>query len=56
MEEQKRGNCAVEFVFFADAQYQSLSVYLFIYLFIYLFTLYKVGAILVLTNKNQPTN
>ena len=52
MEEQKRGNCAVEFAFFADAQYQSLSVYLFIYLF----TLYKVGAILVLTNKNQPTN
>ena len=27
-----------------------------IYLFIYLFTLFKFGTILVVTNKNQPTN
>ena len=25
-------------------------------IFIYLFTLFKVGTILVLTNKNQPIN
>ena len=25
-------------------------------IFIYLFTLFKVGPILVLTNKNQPAN
>ena len=32
-----------------DAQYQPPQD-------IYLFTLFKVGTILVLTNKNQPTN
>ena len=33
-----------------------LIIYLFIYLFIYLLTLPKVGTMLLLTNKNQPTN
>ena len=31
-------------------------VILFLYLFMYLFTLFKVGTILVVTNRNQPTS
>ena len=42
---------------FADARYQSpYDIYLFIYLFIHSFILLEIGTILVLTDKNQPTN
>ena len=43
-------NSAVEF-----ACFQMLDISL-LKIFIYLFTLFKVGTILVLTTKNQPTN
>ena len=50
MGEQGRGNCAVEL---ACLQMFNISL---LKIFIYLFTLFTVGTILVVTNKNQPTN